>query len=526
MAIECTFERISPTHVYSTCCDQTVRFSGDITTLRCRCPKQNPPRKLRRAANFSLAAIRHVTKGFPTCSQAEIDSRWAICQSCDKFDRNAQICKHEGCGCYINRRKWLSKVGWQDSGCPLGKWKIADPAVVARHLELLNAAVDAPLQPPTWSRERGIVIGAGGSLYFACAWIVATLLREHGCELPIQFWHLGQGEIDSARREAAASLDVETVDARELAGKLPVPPRILNGWELKPFSVLHAPFREVLYLDADCLPVRDPTYLFDDGAYRQHRARFWSDFVVPGNRIEWVPDAVWRNAGMEPRKDRGLETGQFMIDRERSWRQLNIAWHLNDHSDYWYNYVFGDTATFNLAWRKCGADYALSPDASWDPPAYKQPGPDGEPLFEHVTIGKDLLEKGQRIDNLTHADSVAAAAQSLQSRVGKIWAWHASDEAKRLAGRYVYKRIGLDQRELVLAANGVITWGWGPCEKRWSLHTIDGERTLVIVGGAHKGNEIGMMFLRWREGAWRGRWEAFERCEVELKPVGRFSDGG
>jgi len=42
-----------------------------------------------------------------------------------------------------------------------------------------------------------------------------------------------------------------------------LPDRILNGWELKVYALLHSRFREVLLLDAYHVPVADPCFFFD-----------------------------------------------------------------------------------------------------------------------------------------------------------------------------------------------------------------------------------------------------------------------
>ena len=35
--------------------------------------------------------------------------------------------------------------------------------------------------------------------------------------------------------------------------------------------------------------------------------------------------------------------------------------HLNEHSDFYYQYVHGDKETFHMAWRMLGQDYAMVP---------------------------------------------------------------------------------------------------------------------------------------------------------------------
>src|SRR5262249_42710745 len=96
-----------------------------------------------------------------------------------------------------------------------------------------------------------------------------------GCELPIQLWYLGDHEMDAEMARLVAPFGVECVDALSVAALNPC--RILDGWGLKPYMIKHAPYREVLLLDADNVPVRDPTFLFELAECRSHGAILWRD---------------------------------------------------------------------------------------------------------------------------------------------------------------------------------------------------------------------------------------------------------
>jgi hypothetical protein len=90
-------------------------------------PLHVPP-LYQRLANFTVAAIGHVMAGMPTCTQQQIDERLAICQGCELFkpskaDAEKGVCTHSDCGCNLGREgKFISKLGWSDSSCPLEKW--------------------------------------------------------------------------------------------------------------------------------------------------------------------------------------------------------------------------------------------------------------------------------------------------------------------------------------------------------------------------------------------------------------------
>ena len=200
---------------------------------------------------------------------------------------------------------------------------------------------------------RGIVI-CGGGAYFPSVWVNVRQLRRLGCTLPIQVWHLGAEEMDSHMRELLRPLGVECVDA--LAVRERHPARILNGWELKPYALLHSPFRQALLLDADNVAVLNPGFLFDAPEFTGAGAVFWPDYErMVASREAWrVFDVPYRD---EPE----FETGQILIDKSRCWQALNLAMWYNEHSDFFYRHVWGDKDTFRFAWHKTGQRFAMPP---------------------------------------------------------------------------------------------------------------------------------------------------------------------
>jgi len=178
------------------------------------------------------------------------------------------------------------------------------------------------------------------------------VLRQLGCVLPIEVWHLGPREMTPDMASLLEPHGVACIDAHLVRQTYPV--RILAGWELKADSLLHTRFAEVLLLDADNVPVVDPTFLFDEPAYCEKGAVFWPDFGRLG------PDrAIWRITGIPYRDEPEFESGQILVNKTCCWPALNLAMHFNEYSDFYYRYVHGDKETFHLAWRKLGRDYAM-----------------------------------------------------------------------------------------------------------------------------------------------------------------------
>lgn len=261
-------------------------------------------------------------------------------------------------------RAW--PAGW-------GDWEVTHEA---HRLAAERFLAALPPYPSGRCRGRGVVIAGGGAAYFPSLYVTVRALRHVGWEGPVQAWYLGRAdELPPARRALLGRHGVECVDADEVRRRHPC--RILNGWELKAFAVLHAPFQEVLSLDADCYPVRDPSALFDDPGYRRTGAVFWPD-------LRDGPPLDERPFGVVPSGRASVESGQFLVDKRLCWRPLQLAWWYNDHSDWSYLHGYGDKHTLEVAWARCGAPYTMfRDDAEWSLHSFKHVGPDGRLLFVH-----------------------------------------------------------------------------------------------------------------------------------------------
>jgi hypothetical protein len=271
---------------------------------------------------------------------------------------------------------------------PEGWWNWPN---VQQAQRLLADAFLANLPPyPACYSGRGIVI-AGGGKYLPAAYVTVRVLRHVGCLLPVQLWHLA-GEMDDTARSLFGVLGVTCVDADEVSWRHPF--RFLDGhwwkgWQLKVYALLHAPFRELLLLDADCYPTVNPEFLFDSPHYRDLGALFWPSCTVPGPGLS---PAAWAAFGMEPHDDLPAESGQLLVDKERCWRELNLAAHYNSQADYTYRHILGDKDTFPIAWRRLGREYGcLWPRAGLDGPAVLQYDDQGRVLFLHRALEKFTL---------------------------------------------------------------------------------------------------------------------------------------
>lgn len=254
--------------------------------------------------------------------------------------------------------------------------------VRAAHRAAATAAIN---QLPPWRNEfdgRGVVV-VGGGRYFVSAYVTIRVLRHVGCQLPIELWHL-DGEMDAEMQELVHKHGVTCMNAGEVVKREPF--RFLTnhwwrGWQLKAFALRHCSFREVLMLDSDCYPIRNPEFVFDWPRYREWGAVFWPD--LERNRM-LIPPYIWPVFGVEPFDELPTESGQLLVNKELCWRELNLALHYNAHADFVYRLLYGDKDTFPMAWQRLGRRYGrMWRESKFDSVAIRQMDDHGELLFLH-----------------------------------------------------------------------------------------------------------------------------------------------
>jgi ADP-heptose:LPS heptosyltransferase len=223
-------------------------------------------------------------------------------------------------------------------------------SVESARIEMKRFIAQIPAYPGHYD-GRGIVICGGGEKYLPGAWVCINMLRRLGCWLPVELWHF-EGEISKRMESLLQPLKVRCVNATRLREEHPC--RILNGWELKCYSILHSAFKEVLFLDADNVPVGNPEFLFDSHEFRSKGAVFWPDY----GRFEKT-QKIWECCGIRRPHGPEFESGQMLINKEVCWRALRLAMWFNENSDFFYQHLHGDKETFHLAFEALAFPYVF-----------------------------------------------------------------------------------------------------------------------------------------------------------------------
>ena len=340
---------------------------------------------------------------------------------------------------------------------------------------------------PTLADERGIVTCAGGVRLFTSAYVLIRVLRETlGCDLPVQLWHFGGSEITPAMRHILHQYDVELVDVTsvpEFDGS-----KVADGWQLKAFAIYHSRFSEVLFLDADQVPTKDPSFLFDSPQYRETGAVFWPDIVDLS-----ADNPIWELLQLPPAEVVSWESGQILVNKKRHWQTLIACIFLGAQAETVYRMIYGDKDTFQMAWRVLGHPVTLVQHRPFtDERVLVQRDFDGAPLFQHRTSAKWTYDAPQHdFEGSVHHETCLGFLAQLKDQ----WNGRAffPPDRSQSARTEEYRLSNLGELELEIVGNHSIfidlrdahEIGRGRSVERqnWFVHDVDEDLELVIIHG-------------------------------------------
>jgi len=321
--------------------------------------------------------------------------------------------------------------------------------------------------------------------------------------------------------------DVVCVDAYEVARRVKF--RRLDSWELKPFAIANCSFEQLLYLDADNVPVQDPAPLFNSFEFDQTGAIFWPDRYTGVNAAqEWLKRSAWDICGVPFRVEPECESGQLLIDKRKCWPALMLCLHINERSDFYYAHFYGDKDTCRLAWHRMDVPFTLVPypvRTLGESDVIVQHDFDGKALFQHRNGDKFSLSRRPRhVRGFRNAE----ACEQLLSELSRRWhppvrslpADFARAEADAYAavcaiGWFSYSVEGQKPRMLELRPDFSIGRGRGTMEFGWMIEEDKDGEAVLSIRNAHGPT----CFLRLHDdGVWRGRWRVYERGRVSVRP--------
>lgn len=346
---------------------------------------------------------------------------------------------------------------------------------------------------------------AGGVRLFTNVYVLVRVLRDTlKCKLPIQLWHFGGAEISPSMRHIMQSLDVELVDVEPLLAEEEF--NLDNGWQLKPYAIYKSRFSDVIYLDADQVPIRNPEFLFDTPEYHKTGAIFWPDII---DVIAENP--IWELLQLEGQQLPSWESGQAVIDKQRHGVALLTCLYLNLQYEVVYSMIYGDKDTFLFAWKHSGCDASVVPHRPYsDNRVMVQRDFEGAPLFQHRTNAKwsydapqfdfegskhtsDCLEFLEDLKAVWNGSMFFAPDRSLQAR----------QEEQRLValGPLQIEIVGNYEIAIRLLPNNEIGLGRSAERRNWFVEEVSGCFNLIL----RHGERDTMRLVKSSDGFWEGK---------------------
>lgn len=387
-----------------------------------------------------------------------------------------------------------------------------------------NFRPNRSIAPNSFLGQRGIVTCGGGPVYFVQAYILIGVLRKLGCQLPIECWHWGDAEMSPTMRETLKELSVVPRDAMEVAKQQGI--TNVTPWMIKPLSVLHSKFDQVLYLDSDSVPVHDPTYLFDDPIFQDLGSLFWTDrYRGSGSPFPTVRPRAWEFANVPFRDEPEFESGQFLCDRNRCARELFLTCHFNELAEIYYQFVYGDKDTFRLAWHRLGRPFATVPYGPSSPHGFRvlyHFDPSGNLVFQHRARSKwSMYQRNDELPGFQHhqlcidlLNKLRVDWELIENELEKQVPQNVLNHRSRLVGKKnLWCRIGRKSwQPIQFRSNGTIETNLPLIPTHWQLvEQPGGDISLNLMG-----DRAAPMSLRLHEDVWIGRRQAGTRPAVAI----------
>ena len=161
-----------------------------------------------------------------------------------------------------------------------------------------------------------------GGRYSEYAATALTMLREVGSQLPVEVWMKNSTE---EKAGWCAELQEQGMVCRKLEDYLDMSV-LPHPYQWKIFTMLFSSFQEILFLDADNIPLRNPDYLFESEVYKKNGAILWPDYWThTGSPLLPYVMAVTDEASDKFQGEQTVESGQMVWNKRIHWR-VSLFW--------------------------------------------------------------------------------------------------------------------------------------------------------------------------------------------------------
>ncbi|KAB8257631.1 mannosyltransferase putative-domain-containing protein [Aspergillus pseudonomiae] len=208
---------------------------------------------------------------------------------------------------------------------------------------------------------KGIVSSAGGK-YLPTFIIFLRLLRRTGARLPVELFVKDWIEYEPYICEVVLpSLNAKCVVLSEVFTGPNEGKHNLEHFQLKTFSILFSSFQDVIWMDADCFFLYDPTSLLTSKPFTSTGLVTWPDFW--SYTVSPTYYNISRQAIIATTTRQSTEAGMFLISKKTHYMTILLSAYYNYHASYYYRMISqgapgeGDKDTFILAASALGENF-------------------------------------------------------------------------------------------------------------------------------------------------------------------------
>jgi hypothetical protein len=152
-----------------------------------------------------------------------------------------------------------------------------------------------------------------------------------------------------------ALIDVSVKNLQDFGMELTTP-KDSRLYAMKGAALMLSEFDEILFLDADNIPARDPSFLFESDPFKETGALFWKDYWTTrcDNPILQILDLGCLHENEQ-------ESGQLVIKKSSPgiFKALSLAFYMQRKTSHFGNFILGDKDTFRLSWRYLNVPYHM-----------------------------------------------------------------------------------------------------------------------------------------------------------------------
>uniref|UniRef100_A0A060T5X4 ARAD1C08976p n=1 Tax=Blastobotrys adeninivorans TaxID=409370 RepID=A0A060T5X4_BLAAD len=243
---------------------------------------------------------------------------------------------------------------------------------------------ELPSSPPPGLYKGSGIVTVSGKRYMPVMLTTLRALRKVSPHLPIEVFVADQEEYEADLCEKVLpTMNARCVVLEDVFGRETMKQHNVHGYQYKVMSILASSFENVIFVDADSIPLNDIEPLLLKEPFTTHGYVLWPDYWfrttsphfydiaditlgerVRGNLSETDPKLIPQADRKGALPDKSTESGQILISKSRHYKSLLLAvyYNLNGYKAYYQLFTQGsggegDKETYLAAAEVLGDEY-------------------------------------------------------------------------------------------------------------------------------------------------------------------------